>query len=559
MKLVTAEEMRRLEQAADAGGLSYEAMMERAGHAVALAIHQRMEGRPSRAVVLVGPGNNGGDGLVLARYLREWGHQVSVTIWKRELPEDPNLERAAALGIPIRRSEADPGYAQLGEELALCDVLVDALLGTGATGPLRGGLPELLRFVEERLAARRERLRAEGARLQPLGALLPEPAPWRPLVVAVDLPSGLNSDTGEADALTPRADLTVTFAYPKRGHMLFPGAARVGQLLVADIGIDPALAEDIPLEVATAAEVARLLPERPPDAHKGTFGKALIVAGSVNYVGAPCLAAEGAYRVGAGLVTLAVPGPIHPVVAAKVTEATYLVLPHDLGVLAPAGVSLLAERVEEYDALLLGPGLGREEATGEFVADLVAGRVAQAHRPIGFGVTREAAGKLFRLPPLVLDADALNVLAERPNWWEHVPSGSVLTPHPGEMARLLGCEVQAVNADRLGVAREAAARWGCVVALKGAYTVVASPDGRATVIPFANPALATAGTGDVLAGAIVGLMAQGLGPYDAAVCGAYLHAAAGELVSARLGAAGMLASDLLPALPRVMRRLRRAA
>ena len=555
MKLVTAEEMRRLEKAADADGLTYEVMMENAGHAVASAIQERLES--GQVLVLVGPGNNGGDGLVAARYLHQWGYQVSVYIWKREQSEDINLDRAIKLRVPLYRASEDGDYQRLGELLRTCDVLVDALLGTGVQGALRGDLPALLDYVAQQLAARYERHRCELGRPWRLAGIPQEVAPRRPLVVAVDLPSGLNSDSGEVDAHTLAADVTVTFAHPKRGHMLFPGAERVGELIIADIGIPAALAADFPLGVATARDVALHLPPRPLDAHKGTFGKVLVVAGSTNYTGAPCLAAEAAYRIGAGLVTLALPGAVYPQVASRVTEATYLVLPHDMGVLVPAALPVLAEEVANYNVLLVGPGLGREEATGDFVAGLVSGHLEASRRPIGFGVSRAAVSRSLALPPLVLDADALNLLAERPNWWQSVPQGSVLTPHPGEMARLLQCDIATVNGDRLGVTREAAAKWGCVVALKGAFTVVASPEGHAVVIPFATPALATAGTGDVLAGAVAGLMAQSLSGYDAALCAAFIHAAAGQLRSETLGRAGMLAGDLLPLLPQVMHKLRR--
>jgi len=370
-------------------------------------------------------------------------------------------------------------------------------------------------------------------------------------VVAVDVPSGLDSDTGAIDVCALLADLTVTFAYPKRGQYAFPGAEYVGELLVADIGIDPALASDLPDEVADAQVVAALLPKRPAASHKGTYGKALIVAGSTNYVGAPCLAAEGAYRVGAGLVTLAVPEVIHPMVAAKVTETTFLVLPHDMGALVPDALPVLAPQMKDYQALLVGPGLGRDPKTRELVAEMLARKGAR-RRPIGFAPTPSPEEEPLSLPPLVVDADALNLLAEIDGWWEHLPAPAILTPHPGEMARLTRSSVDAIQRDRLTAAREAASRWGQVVVLKGAYTVVATPEGAVTVIPFANAALATAGTGDVLAGAIVGFLAQGLAARDAAVCGAYLHGLAGEMWSRKRARAGMLAGDLLALLPEAL-------
>ncbi|MFH1085376.1 MAG: NAD(P)H-hydrate dehydratase [Chloroflexota bacterium] len=555
MKLVTTEQMRHLEQDARARGLPYDTMMERAGRAVAQAIVERWPPGNQRVLALVGPGHNGGDGLVAARHLRRWGYAVTVYVWRRALGDDPHLARALALGIPVVRAAEDPGWGRLACLAGECHILVDALLGTGATGPLRGDLPGLLGAVQAAL----ERRRAATGAPAPLQAILPAQPPSQrptgPRVVAVDLPSGLDADSGALAEGALAADLTVTFAYPKRGHVLLSGAASVGELLVADIGLG-ASEFDAP-DLASPDEVAALLPARPAHGHKGTFGRALVIAGSANYVGAACLAAVAAYRVGAGLVTLAAAGAIYPMVASRVTEATFLVLPSDLGALVPEALPRLTERIGGYEAALLGPGLGTEKATGELVWGFLGG-AAPAKVALGFGrpEAEEPAPARSALPPLVIDADGLNLLARRDGWWRALPAACVLTPHPGEMARLAGCDVAAVERDRLGMAQRMARAWGCTVVLKGAYTVIASAGGQTTVLPFANPALATAGTGDVLAGAIVGLLAQGLAPHAAAVAGAYLHGLAGELLRAELGASGMVASDLLPALPRAMQRLR---
>ncbi len=562
MKLVTVEQMRGLEQRADTAGHDYATMMERAGHAVASVVRDRVPAGAS-VLVLVGPGNNGGDGLVAARYLHGWGFRAAAYLWRRVEPaggEDPNLDIIRELGIPLERADEDPEHARLAERVRQCDVVIDALLGTGVTGQLRGGLPELLQTVRQGVAERRRVAVAPAAARNPAAPRPKAEGPARPLVVAVDVPSGLDSDSGEIDARALPADLTVTLAYPKRGQYAFPGAEYVGELLVADIGIDPELARDLPDDaaaaVADAAGVAALLPGRPASSHKGTFGKALIVAGSTNYVGAPCLAAEAAYRVGAGLVTLAVPEAIHPIVATKVTEPTFLVLPHDMGALVPDAMRVLAPRLGDYEALLVGPGLGRDPKTRDLVAALVARKGGQ-RRAIGFmpGELRREEERVS-LPPMVVDADALNLLSEIDGWWEGLTGPAILTPHPGEMARLTHLSAGEIQRDRLGAARDAARRWGQVVVLKGAYTVVAAPEGSLTVIPYANAALATAGTGDVLAGAIVGFLAQGVAPRDAAVCGAYLHGLAAELWSRKMARAGMVAGDLLPLLPRALESLR---
>jgi NAD(P)H-hydrate epimerase len=543
--------MRALERQADAAGVSYAAMMNAAGRAMASAVHGARQGRPARVVVLAGSGNNGGDGLVAAHYLHESGHAVQAYLSRREREGDANLDRIVSLGIPVLRSSQDPGFATLLEWLSSADVVIDALLGTGLVGPVRPDLQSLLSAIGGALGRRRtgEMPRPELSRLSDLRQ--PSNDSGRPLVVAVDVPSGLNSDTGEIDGCALAADVTVTFGYPKRGLVSLPGAGFVGDLVIADIGIPEDLARALTTEVATAAEVREMLPRRPRSAHKGTFGKAMIVAGSVNYVGAPRLAALGAYRVGAGLVTLAVPEAAYPIIASGLTEPTFLVLPDDGGVVSPDAVEVLTSALGGYDALLVGPGLGRERPTLTFLSALLgAGHAARG--ALGF-VSSPEPPRTQAIPPLVLDADALNLLAQRRELLRALPPSTVLTPHAGEMARLRDCSVAEVDADRIECARASAVEWGCVVALKGAYTVVAEPAGRATVIPFANAALATAGTGDVLAGAITGLRAQGLAAYPASVCGAYVHALAGERWAQVHGACGMVASDLLALLPDALR------
>lgn len=550
MRVVTVKEMRQLEAAADAAGHSYAQMMEIAGQRVAEAIQARCTVKGAKVLVLVGPGNNGGDGLVAARYLAKAGAEVHGYLLKpRDPAQDENFRLAIECEVETTFASNDHEWERLRRLTSEAHVLVDALFGTGTQPPLRGAVAELLRSVKEVLA---ERARPTLPSLVRLGGLPAPPQVDRPLIVAVDGPSGMDFDNGELDDSALCADLTVTFAYPKRGHFLFPAAAALGELVVADIGITSLSTSESDLEVATPEMVRELLPARPPMAHKGTFGRALIIAGSVNYTGAACLAGAAAARAGAGLVTVALPSEIHSAVAARLTEATYILLPHELGVIAPSAVEVLSEYLEAYDALLIGPGLGRERPTKEFLQELLG---AAEHRPIGFVPTSEVTERESSLPPLVLDADALNILAELPDWPKRLPTQSVLTPHPGEMARLMHCTVAEVQADRVGAAQKQAALWQHVVVLKGAYTVIAAPDGRTVIQPFANAGLASGGTGDVLAGTIVALRAQGLGAFEAAVAGAYLHAAAGEYVRAEKGVAGTVASDLLTHLPCVWRTL----
>ena len=296
--------------------------------------------------------------------------------------------------------------------------------------------------------------------------------------------------------------------------------------------------EEAAAESITASWARSVLPERPVDANKGTFGKVLAVAGSVNYIGAAYLACSGAIRVGAGLVTLATAASLQPILASKLTEVTYLPLPESSpGVLHVQAAELVVKELSNYNVLLIGCGLGQRPATVAFIKSVLFDQAA-------------------KLPPAILDADALNALAGSPDWWRRLTDNAILTPHPGEMARLTGMSLDEVQSDRLGTAEKMARKWHKTVVLKGACTVVATPEGQVKINPMANPGLATAGTGDVLSGVIAGLLAQGLTLSDAASCGVYLHSEAGEIVKKRLGDAGMIASDLLPELPLAIKKLK---
>ena len=548
VKIFTVAEMVAAEKAADAAGHSYAEMMEAAGRSVADAIQQRRDVADCQVLVLVGPGNNGGDGLVAGRYLAEAGAVVAFYLVKpRDVADDENLARAEEMGLEVLLADYDQRYRVLRHRLRITDIVIDALLGTGVSRAVEGQLAALL---EQAGGAVAERRRAAPARAPLLSVAAPPLAPEdtpagdersrQPFVVAVDCPSGLNCDSGALDPLAIPADLTVTFAGPKRGHFRFPGASACGELVVADIDIDPKLpaVAGVPLELATAEGARALLPARPPDGHKGTFGTALIAAGSIRYWGAPALAARGAFRGGAGMVTLAVPQRLRPALAGQFPEATYPAVT-DTDTLGVATANLLLGALDRTGALLVGPGLGE---AASFLSALLDGLRSPAE-----GVA---------VPPLIVDADGLNLLAQMPDWPGRLPANTILTPHPGEMARLVGRPLPALrDEDRVELARDRAAAWGHVVLLKGAYTVIAAPDGRSTLLPFANPVLAVAGSGDVLGGVIVGLLAQGVEPYDAAVLGGYLHGAAGQLAAGYWGDAGLLASELADWVSHVRRAL----
>ncbi len=543
-RLVTVSQMQAIERAADAAGHGYATMMEHAGQATAHAILERgFAERGSAALILAGPGNNGGDGLVCARELALCGVEARVYVWKRSLDSAKDYEQHAAklvaLGVPVQHVDEDDGFAVLRAWSQKASVIVDALLGTGSNRPIEGQLVELLDAVRECIAPSTNNARelSNGGGCNTLDGLASL------AVVAVDCPSGLNCDTGALDPHALKADLTVTYAHAKVGHYQFPGAAAVGAVQVVDIGIDPAISDEILQpdgEIFTLdADMAQaLLPARSDDSHKGSFGKLMAAAGSENYPGAAFLSLSAGGRVGAGLLTGAVARSIAASLTAALAEPTWVLLPESEGSLCGESVAPLMEKLAGYSALLVGCGLNQTEGTRDFMRDLL------EHKD--------------NLPPTLIDADGLNNLAKLDDWPRRLPDPVVLTPHPAEFSRLLGIDVKEATAQRWSLAREKALEWNVVLLVKGPYTVIASPDGRLAVLPVATSALATAGTGDVLSGTIAGLLAQeNVEPFAAACLGAWLHGAAGKLCAAEIGADGTLASDLLVRLPRVIQMLRK--
>ncbi len=501
MRLVGSAEMRAIDRAAieDLGvpGLT---LMERAGGAVAEAAQAVCAPR-GRIVVVCGGGNNGGDGYVAARLLRSAGRLATVValVPPERLSGDARaaFEQAAGAGVPVEdrlwldRLEPAPG-----------DVVVDAIFGTGLARPAEGAFAEVIRRIGE--------LRAAGAS-----------------VVAVDVPSGLSADTGRPLGACVSADRTVTFAFMKRGLLLHPGAQHAGQVEVADIGIPAEAASRVPVgaEVLTEAEARALLPPRRADAHKGDAGRVLVVAGSPGKTGAAHLALCGALRGGAGLVTLAARAEVLPLALAGRPEAMSLPLA-GAGPLGRSDLESLLAAAGQVDALVLGPGIPRGPETASLLRALL-----------------DRTGL-----PAVLDADALNALAESPANLRGLPPSLVLTPHPGEMARLIGGTIAQVQEDRIGTAAAKAREWGVTLVLKGAGTVVADPSSPPVVIPTGNAGMATGGTGDVLAGLVGALLGGGLASPAAARVGAWVHGRAGDLAALRHGQRGLLAGDLAESL-----------
>ena len=536
MRLVSVQQMKAIEKEADAAGLTYAQMMQNAGQGLAEVVQDLpIEDSEQEVFGLVGSGNNGGDTLVALAHLAADGWRARAYLISRK--RDSLVDRLEKAGGEIIVADEDEEFASLSAFVQTATVLLDGVLGTGAKLPLKDEVADVLAEVQSIL----------------------EESEDRPVVVAVDCPSGMDCDTGEAAEECLNADVTVTMAAVKQGMLKLPAYELIGNLEVIDIG----LPEDLKslqvkgTEVAEEEMVAGMLPDRPIDSHKGTFGTALVAAGSVNYTGAAMLAGKAAYRVGAGLVTLAVPAPLHNILASQFPEATWVLLPHQMGVIARDAAEVLMKNMERATALLLGPGFGTEDTTGEFLANLLSGQIARKKPTgrIGFlpGEAEKAEDKTSKWPGLVIDADGLRHLAKIEGWQKLLPGQAVLTPHPGEMSALTGLEVDDIQKDRHATAIKFAKEWGHVVVLKGAFTVIASPDGRTVIIPVASPALARAGTGDVLAGAIVGLRAQGVEPFEAAVAGAWIHAQAGLYAADDLGSsASVMAGDVLDSISDVM-------
>lgn len=513
MKIVTAAQMREADRRTiEEFGLPSPVLMECAGRGVVTEMCRRYgERAPGPVVVLCGKGNNGGDGLVVARHLLERGWAVTTIVLAAAdtLHGDArlNFTLLSRLGATIHCVEDETALSALFATLPPPRLIVDALLGTGLNAPPAPLYAGAITWINRSAA----------------------------VVVAVDIPSGLAADSGRILDCAVAAELTVTFAAVKVGHVVQPGVELCGELVVVDIGIPRYILEDeaggILLE---GAEVAPLLPVRASDGHKGTYGHLLILAGATGKTGAAALAAAGGLRAGAGLVTVAAPRSAQAVLAVKLTEAMTEPLAEENGGLAPTALAEVQALTQGKSALALGPGLGAGGATRVVVRALI------------------ATASL----PLVVDADALNALVGDLEPLLRRPCGTtVITPHPGEMARLTGRTVAAVQAERITVARDFAETFGVVVVLKGARTVIAAPDGGIWINPTGHAGMGSGGTGDVLTGVIGALLAQGLPPAAAAAAGVWLHGRAGDRLRPRFGDAGLLAGDLLDEIPAARREL----
>jgi len=482
-------------------------LMERAGTGAAAFIEQRFSPLRGKTVTIVcGKGNNGGDGFVVARLLRR--HQVKVTVLLLAPAADLSRDAAVMYRRWLRvagRSSSKP-FRSLEQTRALfgsSDLIVDALLGTGLTTEVAGLYRDAIDGMNKS---------------------------GRP-IIALDIPSGIHADSGASLGQAVRATATVTFGLPKLGLYVGAGIDHAGAIHLVDIGIPTPYIDSLDSRILliTKATVAMSLPLRQASAHKGTFGHAGILAGSVGKTGAAALAAQAALRVGAGLVTVGTPNSVNDILESKLLEAMTLPLPETKSrTLARSGMDRILAFMRTKTALAIGPGLSTQPETVELVQSLTK--------------------HLDR--PTVLDADALNSLASRASLLTECKTPPILTPHPGEMARLeVDATSHTVNADRIGTARRFARERGVFLVLKGARTTIARPDGLLAICPTGNPGMATAGTGDVLTGMIVGLLAQGVPAWEAACAATYLHGSAGDLAAQQLGQAGMLAHDLIDHIP----------
>jgi len=512
MKLVTSESMRAIDsECINNVGIPGLKLMENAGVGTARFIEREMKPLAGRRITVVcGKGNNGGDGFVIARELGSRGASVGVYLagHRDDVAGDARvnldrLGREAVVELTDGRS-----IGGLVQAMTTSDLVVDAVFGTGFEGVPRGLSGTVIGQIN--LSARP--------------------------VLAVDVPSGLNATTGVAEGECVRATWTCTMGLPKTGFYLHPGKAWVGEVHVVDIGVPPSVIEAIGLKenVLLPGEAAELLPDRPPDAHKGTFGRIVVIAGSVGYTGAAALTAESALRSGAGLVTLGVPASLNDILEAKLTEVITRPLPEtESRALSPDAVPVVREMLATADALALGPGLSRRPGTQELVRAVIS--------EVDL--------------PCVVDADGLNALSPEAIGARAGSAPLVLTPHPGEMSRLAGRTVADIRGKRQEVARAVAVNARATVLLKGEASVVADQDGEVYINPTGNSGLASGGTGDVLTGIVAALLGRGLSGIEAGALGAYIHGAAGDAAATDVGEISMTAGDVLDRLPRVYRSL----
>jgi NAD(P)H-hydrate epimerase len=526
MKLVTSSQMRNIDKKTIEGiGIPGLELMEKAGQGVALAAKEMLDDvKNKKVVIFCGRGNNGGDGFVVGRYLSEWGANVQfyLTCKKEEVSGDAktNLKKAEKMGLPITevlRKQEIPSKIE-------ADLIVDALFGTGFSGEITGFTKDVVEMIN-----------SSGIR-----------------VISVDVPSGLHADTGQFTGACIKAERTVTMALPKIGHFFFPGKEMSGKVSVVDIGVPEQVVEEenINLNLITEEKVKEMLPKRPEDAYKGTCGRVVLIAGSTGLTGAASLASLSSLRAGAGMAILGIPQSLNSILEIKLTEVMTKPLPdvRKKGALALRGLGEIRELLKWGDCCAIGPGLGQHFETIELVRRLVS--------------------KINM--PTVIDADGLNAIAKDVSILKECQAPLILTPHIGELSRLNGVPVGEISKDRIKYASDFAKEYNCVLVFKGAPTIISEPSGQTYVNPTGNAGIATAGSGDVLTGIIVGLLAQILmlrkveNPaeggsddikkimFDSACAGVYIHGLSGDLAKEEKGEMGMIAGDMMEKIPQAL-------
>lgn len=521
MKLVTSEQMRKIDKITiEREGIPGLELMEKAGLGSALAgkkmLDEKVKGK--KVIVFCGKGNNGGDGFVVGRYLSKWGAKVEFYLLgkKEEVKGDAlaNLKKAVSLKLPIKQVSREK---ELPAELK-ADLLVDAIFGTGFQGKVTGLEEKAIKLINSS----------------------------KTKVLSIDTPSGLDVDTGSIEGKCVKADITPTMGLPKVGQFFFPGKSYCGKVEVIDIGVPQKVIDEqkINRNLITEEEVKNILPKRPGDAHKGTCGKVFLIAGSTGMTGAATLASLSCLKAGSGMAILGIPQSLNEIMEVKVTEVMTKPLPdvRKKGALALRGLGEIMQALKWADCVALGPGLGQHFETVELVRRLVS-RIEL---------------------PMVIDADGLNAISKDSSILNQAKAPLILTPHIGELSRLINVPIEEIAKDRMKYASESAKRFNCVLVLKGAPTLIGEPGGEIYVNPTGNAGMATAGSGDVLTGIIVGLLAQMIflkeqdirkSMLESALAGVYIHGLCGDLAKEEKGEMGMIAGDMMEKLPEALKQL----
>ena len=492
MKIVTSNQMKEIESSVINDGIHQKNLIERAGLILAKIVKQQIKDiKNSNIIFLIGSGNNGADGIEASKHLTSWGAKCNIILLSQ---------------IKANIAKKNEAHSMLDKLIDDTDVIVDAFIGTGNNKYISGPMKSILDQILKKISSKDK----------------------KPIIISADLPSGLNADTGSVDPSTINSDFTVSFGLPKIGT-IFPSSIDFsGQIYIADIGIPKNYTQDIKTELISKNWVCNNLPKRSNVSHKGNFGKVLILAGSKQYLGAASLAANAAYRSGAGLVTICAPKSIINSISINSIESTLLPLSEDSnGVHSSTASEEILNIISEYDSFLIGCGLGQANETQKMLENILLNQKD--------------------LPHTIIDADGLNFLSTLKNsWWKNIKNTPILTPHIGEMSRLAKEPIEKINSEKFTIAKNLADKWEALILLKGAHSVIASHSkNEISISPFANSGLAKAGTGDILSGILAGLVAQKIPIFESAKLATYLHGKIGMITSQKLTKQTMIASDLL--------------